>query len=156
MSKTINLFISHKGEDEGKIDAFKKLMKKKGYYFRDSSIKESEPNNATNKDYIKNEILKPAIDWAGTVVVLIGKDTHNSEWVDWEINYAMKHDKKIIGVYLQGETDAELPVALKDFGDSCVSWNSDKIDEAIRSDKQIWEDEYGNPISPNNTNRITC
>ena len=115
MSKTINLFISHKGEDEEKIDAFKNLMKKKGYDFRDSSIKKSEPNNANNKDYIKREILKPAIDWAGTVVVLIGKDTYTSDWVDWEINYAMEHDKKIIGVYLPGEINAELPDALKRF-----------------------------------------
>ena len=30
MSKTINLFVSHKGEDESKIDAFKKLMERKG------------------------------------------------------------------------------------------------------------------------------
>lgn len=44
MSKTINLFVSHKGEDESKIDAFKKLMERKGYDFRDSSIRESEPN----------------------------------------------------------------------------------------------------------------
>ena len=39
MSKTINLFVSHKGEDESKIDAFKKLMERKGYDFRDSSIR---------------------------------------------------------------------------------------------------------------------
>ena len=50
MSKTINLFVSHKGEDESKIDAFKKLMERKGYDFRDSSIRESEPNKANNKE----------------------------------------------------------------------------------------------------------
>lgn len=120
MSKTMNLFVSHKGEDENKIDAFKKLMAKKGYHFRDSSIRESEPNRANNKEYIKHNILKPAIDWAGTMVVLIGKDTHKSEWVDWEIEYAMKHDTKIVGVFLPGEKDAELPDSLKDYGDSCV------------------------------------
>ncbi len=156
MSKTMNLFVSHKGEDENKIDAFKKLMAKKGYHFRDSSIRESEPNRANNKEYIKHNILKPAIDWAGTMVVLIGKDTHKSEWVDWEIEYAMKHDTKIVGVFLPGEKDAELPDSLKDYGDSCVGWNSDKIDEAIRSDKQIWEDADGNPIMPNTSNRTTC
>ena len=156
MSKTINLFVSHKGEDESKINAFKRLMEKRGYDFRDSSIRESEPNRAHNDDYIKREILKPAIDWAGTVVVLIGKETHNSDWVDWEINYAIKHNKKIIGVYLPGEAGAELPDALKKIGDSCVNWNADKIDELIKSDKQIWEDASGNPIVPNNSNRMTC
>ena len=156
MSKTLNLFVSHKGEDESKIDAFKNLMAKKGYDFRDSSIRESEPNKAHSKEYIKNGILKPAMDWAGTVVVLIGKDTHESDWVDWEINYATQHNKRIVGVYLPGEGNSILPDALKDFGDACVSWNADKIDEAIRNNKSIWEDENGNIISPNKTNRGTC
>lgn len=62
MSKTINLFVSHKGEDESKIEAFKKLMEKRGYDFRDSSIKESEPNRATDEEYIKNKYLRPSIN----------------------------------------------------------------------------------------------
>ena len=156
MNKTMNLFVSHKGEDESRIDDFKQLMSKKGYDFRDSSIRESEPNRANNENYIKNSILKPAIDWAGTVVVLIGNETHNSEWVNWEIEYAIKHDKKIVGVYLPGERDAELPDALKDYGDSCVGWDSEHIDEAILSDNQIWEDVDGNPIIPNGSSRTTC
>lgn len=156
MSKNINLFVSHKGEDENRIDDFKNLMSKKGYNFRDSSIRESDPNNANNKDYIKNSILKPAIDWAGKVVVLIGKETYKSEWVNWEIEYAIKKNYKIIGVFLPGEKDAELPDALKDFGDGCVGWNSDRIDQALTSDDPIWEDSNGNPFAPNNTNRATC
>lgn len=156
MSKTINLFVSHSGRDESKIDAFKKLMEKKGYDFRDSSIRESEPNRAHNEEYIKNEILKPAINWAGTMVVLVGRDTHNREWVDWEIEYAIKKGRKIIGVYLPGETEAILPAALTKFGYSCVGWNSDKIDAAIKNDDAIWEDENGNSISPNTPYRGTC
>lgn len=156
MSKTINLFVSHSGKDEKKIDAFKKLMEKKGYDFRDSSIRESEPNRAHNEEYIKNEILKPAINWAGTMVVLVGRDTHNREWVDWEIEYAIKKGKKIIGVYLPGETEAILPPALTKFGYSCVGWNADKIDNAIKNTDAIWEDENGNRIAPNKLNRGTC
>lgn len=156
MSKTINLFVSHSGRDESKIDSFKKLMEKKGYDFRDSSIRESEPNRANNEDYIKQGILKPAIDWAGTVVVLVGKDTHNRDWVNWEIEYAVKKGKKIIGVYLPGETGDILPTELKKYGYSCVGWNSDKIDAAIKNDDAIWEDENGNAISPNTPNRGTC
>lgn len=156
MSKTINLFVSHSGKDEKKIDALKKLMEKKGYDFRDSSIRESEPNRAHNEEYIKNEILKPAINWAGTMVVLVGRDTHNREWVDWEIEYAIKKGKKIIGVYLPGETEAVLPPALIKFGYSCVGWNADKIDNAIKNTDAIWEDENGNCIVPNTLNRGTC
>lgn len=156
MSKTINLFVSHKGEDESKIDAFKKLMERKGYDFRDSSIRESEPNKANNKEYIKKQYLKPAIDWAGTVVVLIGNNTHKSDWVNWEIEYAQQCQKKIIGVYIQGEKDSELPEALKDYAESCVGWNAEKIDEVIRKDRVIWEDQNGNPIAPNASSHVSC
>lgn len=33
-----------------------KTYGEKGYDFRDSSIRESEPNKANNKEYIKNSI----------------------------------------------------------------------------------------------------
>ena len=156
MSKTINLFVSHKGEDESKIEAFKKLMEKRGYNFRDSSIKESEPNRANNEEYIKSAYLRPAIDWAGTVVVLIGNNTHKSEWVNWEIDYAIRTGRTVIGVYLPGETDSKLPEALKNYATSCVSWNADKIDEAIKNNRIFWEDQNGNPIAPNFPSHGTC
>ena len=53
MGKTINLFVSHYGGDEDKIKDVKALLVKQGYQVRDGSIKESEPNNAKNEDYIK-------------------------------------------------------------------------------------------------------
>lgn len=156
MSKTINLFVSHKGEDENRIEDFKNLMKHKGYDFRDSSIKESEPNKANDEDYIKSKYLKPAIDWAGTIVVLIGQNTHKSDWVDWEIDYALKQGKKIIGVFLPGEKDATIPDSLQDYADSIVGWNSEKIDEAIRNDKPFWEDNDENHLPSNSPYRYTC
>lgn len=153
----INVFISHAGKDEGQIEKFKTLMiNKKGYHFKDSSIVESEPNNATNPDYIKSAYLIPSINWAGTVIVLIGKDTHKSDWVNWEIEYAMKLGKKVIGVYIYGEKGVTLPSALEDYGSACVGWDSNKIDEAIRGENPIWEDEDGNIRDDKTSSRITC
>ena len=156
MSKTINLFVSHKGEDESRIEDFKKLMEHKGYDFRDSSIKESEPNRANDEEYIKRKHLRPAIDWAGTIVVLIGQNTHKSSWVDWEIYYALKKGKKIIGVFLPGEKGAIIPDSLKDCADSIVGWNSEKIDKAIRGDEALWEDNDENALPANSPYRYTC
>ena len=70
MAEKINLFISHYGGDEIYIEKFKNLISK-SYDIRDSSLVESDPNNATNKEYIKT-VLGAQIDWAGKVVVLIG------------------------------------------------------------------------------------
>lgn len=156
MSKNKNIFISHAGKDESKIDSFKKMMEsKKGYRFKDSSIRESEPNQANNPEYIKQEYLRPSIKWAGTMIVLISKETHKSDWVNWEIEYALKTGACIVGVFLPGETNAELPDALKDYGNACVSWNPDKIDEAIQGNP-IWEDANGNTSPYGSHGRSTC
>ena len=153
MAENINLFISHYGGDESYVEKFKNLISK-NYDVRDSSIVESNPNNATNKEYIKS-LLRTQIDWAGKVVVLIGPKTHEREWVNWEVEYAGTHgDKRVVGVYLPGATDSDLPEALNDFGDACVPWNPDKIVQALDG-KDIWEDSSGKP-RPIGGNRGTC
>jgi hypothetical protein len=156
MKEKINIFISHKGEDEKYIEDFKKMISKHGdYEIRDSSIVETEPNNATNEEYIKS-IIRPKIDWAGKVIVIIGKETKESDWVTWEIEYADKcGDKKIIGVFLDGATDDDIPIALNELGDSCVTWNPEQIVEAIEG-KTIWVNSQGNIRQNNELERDTC
>ncbi len=155
MSKKINLFISHYGGDESYIEKFKDLLNRSSYDIRDSSIVESEPNKATNTDYIKS-LLRPQIDWAGTMIVLIGSKTHEREWVNWEIEYAANNgDKRIVGVFLPGSMDADIPAALDEYGDSCVAWNSDKIVSAIEGEN-TWQDSKGNSRPFSGQPRPTC
>lgn len=72
--------------------------------------------------------------------MLIGPETNTREWVDWEIEYANSiGDKRIIGVYLPGATDADVPENLNNYGDSLVPWNSDKLEAAIDGEN-IWLD----------------
>ena len=93
-----NVFISHIHEDDATLKGLRDLLRRNGYEIRDGSIDSSKPNDATNADYIKSEILAPRIRWAGTFIVLISAKTHESRWVDWEIEYAHKQGKRIIGV----------------------------------------------------------
>lgn len=155
MNKKINLFISHYGGDEEHIVGFKKLLSSKNYDIRDSSIVESEPNRAKNPEYIKT-LLRSQIDWAGTVIVLIGPKTHEREWVNWETEYAaMKGDKRIIGVFLRGATDSDIPESLDEFGHACVNWNAEKIAAAIEGEN-IWQDSNGQIRPSEGANRGTC
>lgn len=153
MADKMNLFVSHYGGDEKYVEKFKNLISK-SYDIRDSSLVESEPNNATNKEYIKT-ILRTQIDWAGKVVVLIGPKTHEREWVNWEIEYAGTHgDKRVVGVYLPGATDSDLPEALNDYGDACVPWNPEKIISALDG-TDTWENSNGE-TRPTGGDRRTC
>ena len=153
MGEMINLFISHYGGDEGYVEKFINLISK-NYDVRDSSLVETEPNNAKNKEYIKT-ILRDQIDWAGKVVVLIGPKTHEREWVNWEIEYAATHgDKRVVGVFLPGAADSDVPEALNDYGDACVTWNNEKIKSALNG-SNIWEESSGRP-RPTAGSRGTC
>jgi hypothetical protein len=153
MAEKINLFVSHYGRDEKYVEKFKNLISK-NYDIRDSSIVESEPNNAKNKEYIKS-LLREQIDWAGKVIVLIGPKTHERDWVNWEIEYAGTHgDKQVVGVFLPGATDSDLPEMLNEYGDACVAWNTDKIVAALDG-ANIWEDSTGN-TRPAGGYRGTC
>ncbi len=145
MAKEINIFVAHCGEHEELITDLKNKMIKRGYHFRDSSLTSEEPNQATNKEYIKYEIIKPKIEWASTVVVLVGKETAKSDWVSWEIEEAAKLGKQIIGVWVKDSQNYEIPQKLKDLGDSLVPWNIDSIDNALKGERE-WKDANNNPI----------
>lgn len=148
-----NIFISHYGGDEKYIEPFKQKISS-GVNVYDSSIVESEPNHATNKEYIKRNILAPKIDWAGTVVVLIGPKTKEREYVNWEIEYALRHDKRVVGVYLPGAKKEDVPEALEKYGDALVTWEKDKMIDAINGENS-WETTEGTQ-RPTVTARGVC
>jgi len=142
----INIFISHCGEDADQLNGLRTLLSKGGYQVRDSSIDERNPNNAKDPEYIKS-LIRPKIEWAGTILVLIGPDTHKKNWVDWEIDYANKcGDKRIVGIYVKGGRDSDVPDNLKKYGDALVPWNSDKLGSAVDGEN-IWLEPNGNPSS---------
>jgi hypothetical protein len=149
-----NLFVSHYGGDEKHIESLKNLIGRK-FDVRDSSIVETQPNNASNEQYIKYKILAPKIDWAGTMVVLVGPKTHERDYVNWEIDYAIRHDKKIIGVFLPGAENSDIPEGLKKYGDSLVQWNANKINAAIDG-KINWENSDGSRRGSSIMSRGAC
>jgi hypothetical protein len=138
-----NIFISHIHEDDEHIAAMKALLSEQGFEVRDSSINSERPNQAKSPDYIKSEILAPRIDWASTLVVLISPQTRDSEWVDWEIEYAQQHDKRIVGVWTHGAAECDVPDALDKYADAVVGWHADRIQDAICGDSNDWEQSDG-------------
>lgn len=153
---TKNVFISHIHEDDAGLGDLKNLLKKNGMDIRDSSINSSNPNNAKSPDYIKSEILAPQIRWASTLLVYISPDTKNSEWVNWEIEYAEKEGKRIVGVWEHGSGECEIPDALKKYHDAIVGWNADRIIDAINGKIQGWERPDGTKTQPHTLKPHPC
>lgn len=148
MDKTKNVFISHFHGDDEHVHKLKDLLADKGYQLKNSSIDSTKPNQANNPDYIRR-LLRLRIQWSGTTIVLIGQHTHTREWVDWEIEQAHKKGKRIVGVYINGASDSDVPENFKLYGDALVGWTRDKIIGAIEEKINNWENPDGTEwISP--------
>lgn len=162
MSISKNVFISHHHKDDKSVTDFTNLLAGKDYNIRNSSIRVNEKNkDRLEKKQIPRKTLERLLSmkmkWAGTVVVLIGSQTHSREWVNWEIEQAAKQGKRIIGVFERGGKDANIPENLEKFGDGIVGWKSEKIINALKGEDVGWCNSSGQPRTPvNNVKRIGC
>jgi hypothetical protein len=117
-----NAFISFDHDDQRQVAGFKLLKNTPRHPldFQDHSLKDAvcdsagrpikcPPSDARSKP-VRDEIIRK-FERASKLVVLIGDDTHKSDWVDWEINtfHAMKEKvsgqntwKRIRGMTLKG------------------------------------------------------
>lgn len=94
------------------------------------------------------------ISWAGPVVVLIGKETHQREWVDWELEQANKQGKRIVGVFVSGGSEADIPKNFEAYGSALVKWNGDSIVRALEGENNF-ENPDGTTRKATNTGATT-
>ncbi|WP_238916827.1 TIR domain-containing protein [Clostridium sp. YIM B02555] len=133
---TKNLFFSYYFKNSNEYGDIIQKLKDRGYFdFKNGSLNEENPAQTTSQ--IKNDI-NAKIDWAGTVVVIIGPGTYTRSWVNYEIDYAAEKNKRIVGVYLYGQSSSKIPSSLRTLKDNeykelaLVRWNTDSIVNAIR------------------------
>ncbi|HAL49802.1 TPA: hypothetical protein DCP15_00170 [Candidatus Uhrbacteria bacterium] len=150
MNQTKNVFISHHHKDDKHVDKLTALLAKDGCNIRNSSIR-AKPANQERldkglvKDATIRRLLRMKMSWAGTVIVLIGKETHARKWVGWEINEALKKGKNIVGVYEEGlKNKVKLPEALESDSTAIVDWDPTSIINAING-VPSFQDPDGSP-----------
>lgn len=155
MAEKRNIFISHIHEDDEHVGRLKELLAGQGVEVRNGSITKDKFNDAHNEEYIKSEILAPRIDWASVLVVLVSKETKDSDFVNWEIEYADRTETRIVVVYEQGEVGVELPKAAADYADAVVAWNGESIVDAING-ANTWQDPRGTSRPVQQLKRHNC
>lgn len=151
-----NVFVSHIHEDDEGLGKLKALLRKNGMEVRDYSISSDNPNNAHSEDYIKSKILAPKIEQSGVMVVYVSPDTKESDYVNWEIEYAHKCGKRIVGVWADGDKGCEVPKALDDLADAIVGWTGNSIIDAINEKIDGWQNPDGSPSSERDIKRYSC
>jgi hypothetical protein len=153
MSSRKHVFISHHHADDEHVNKLTSLLQRHGYEIRNSSIRAKPANERRLKEGLVSDaairrLLRMKMSWASTVVVLIGKETHSRDWVNWEIEKANELGKRIVGVYTRGGSQADLPPALEDYGNSIVNWNADSIIAAIDGKDNVFRDPDGSTRDP--------
>lgn len=120
-----NIFISHKGEDDGHVQRLKERFKEKDYGVRNGSVDSTKYQDKIPSQKGVAKLLDSGINWAGTFLCLIGENTHTSRWVNYEIEKAVQLGKIVIGIYKHGcPKDTPLPEALKNCYNALLGWNS--------------------------------
>jgi hypothetical protein len=161
-SKRKHVFISHHHKDDAEVTKLTNLLKGRGYDIRNSSIR-AKPSNQKRLDEkrvpeaVLRRLLRMKISWAGTTLVLVGKETHQRPWVNWEIEQAHKQGKRIIGVYQHGGTEADVPKNFAKYGSALVNWNSDSIINAMEGGNNFTNPDGSARVGfPGSGGSITC
>lgn len=152
-----NVFVSFDHNDAAQKNGFTLLKNnpKHPLDFRDHSLKEPvtdrygnpiiyPPSDSRSKP-VRDEIIEK-FDNTSKLVVLIGQNTADSEWVDWEIKtfYNMKEElsgnntwKRIRGMRLKGQDDATIPEALGGRSTKVMNWDPEAMDKWLDLDPDI-------------------
>lgn len=153
--KRQHLFISHHHKDDAEVSKLTTMLNDRGWDVRNSSIRVKPANQERlDKKQIPEKTLKRLlrmkISWATSVVVLIGKETHSREWVNWEIEQAHKQGKNIVGVFARGAKESDVPEILRTkYASNIVGWNSKNIMDAIEGRSSgVFETPEGVPREP--------
>jgi hypothetical protein len=159
--KIKNVFVSHHHKDDASVDGLSGMMAGKGYKFRNSSIR-VKPENQERisqkmvSDNTIKRLLRMKMRWASQVIVVIGKETHKRDWVNWEIETAHKLGKPILGVYENGlKGNVEIPESLEKYGASIVGWRADSVIGALEGKSQFQYPD-GTPFPKSQGGSVTC
>ncbi|NHN60052.1 MULTISPECIES: TIR domain-containing protein [Halorussus] len=128
---TRRVFISYEGSDRMKAKGFRLLRWNKNVdvEFQDRHL--LDPVDSTNRGYIQ-QCIRDEIKGTSTTVVLVGENTKDSDWVDYEIERSLKDGNGLVAIKVDDNiTDEDVPDKLKENGAEIVDWNPDEFADAI-------------------------
>jgi hypothetical protein len=88
------------------------------------------PVNSDNPDYVRAKI-RDQMRGTSCIVVLLGKRTAQSDWVDFEIREALKEGKGVLGIRLKDAGDVPIPPALQEAKAKVIDWDPQQFEDEI-------------------------
>lgn len=125
----IRIFISYKWEDKEYYDGLNGLLQNPNNNYVHIVIEEREDLRSKGENSVKDH-LRRIIQNCDRVICLIGQDTHNSKWVQYELEVANSQKKRIIAVRVPGTTGG-VPNLIRDRRISIIKWDANIINNAL-------------------------
>ena len=122
------IFISCAYEDQARAKGFHLLRWNKNVDVEFVGRHLLDPVKSTDGDYITLKI-KEQLAGTSVTVVLVGRETARSEWVEREINWSLEKGNGVVAIRL--EDDVPLPKGIVDCGAEVIDWDPSTFDEVI-------------------------
>jgi hypothetical protein len=128
---TRRVFISYEGSDRMKAKGFRLLRWNNNVdvSFHDRHL--LDPVDSTNDDYIRS-CIRDEMKGTSVTVVMVGENTKDSDWVDYEIERSLKEGNGLVAIKVDDDiSDEDVPDKLKENGAEIVDWDPDEFDDTI-------------------------
>lgn len=123
------IFISFRETEREHREAFEGILQNPNSPLRGIPISSREDVRHEGEEAIRIYI-REMLNESDLMLCLIGNDSHNSRWIDYELNVATSKQKPIIGVKIPDTTGAGPELFLKR-NLPIVEWNTRRIQSAI-------------------------
>lgn len=130
------VFLSFKSEDKQRVWGLRWIASNPDFdlEFYDESVR--VPIDSQNSAYIKQRI-KEKIARSSVTVCLISETTHESKWVDWELEESIKKGNTIIAMALKDVERAILPAPIKRLGLTFYPWDHNLLARLIQESQWV-------------------
>ncbi|MCX5694415.1 MAG: TIR domain-containing protein [Candidatus Omnitrophica bacterium] len=127
------VFLSFANEDAQRIKKLIPLLNSPEYELDFYEVPLGIGTDAPDADSIKQAIGEK-ITKCNIAVCLIGENTHNSKWVDAQLQKNRNKGNKIIAMALKGTQDAVLPDVVREENLTFYPWDPQRLKNLIAQD----------------------
>lgn len=117
-----NVFLSFVEEDLQMAEKWREQEQHEDINLEFFDFPVKKPYEGPDAENIKDNI-RELLEKVSVTVVLIGRTTYASKWVDWEIRTSSEMGKGLLAVDLHPESEHIIPRALKDFRVEIFGWD---------------------------------
>lgn len=124
-----NIFISHAWNYNHDYCTIIEWLDRSPILYHNYSVPRHDPVDANNTLKLK-KALTEQIKHASIVIIIAGMYASYSNWIQYEIDEAVRMGKKIIAIKPRG--NERLPLAIQMAAHKTVNWNSTSLVDAVK------------------------